>query len=379
MPGYFQYLDQATANLSLSLKCEACDNVFHYKWTFHTKVAVDHLRSGIAWARARQTAEQKRRRIEIALQKGSFIRRCPQCNFTPLCVATPFRERALHQSEIAHGVIYGGAVFAVTLWLAIATSSVLCGCLVVLATPSAAWLGYWRALKEKHAAEASADYPNDQWAASRNRVVPRDKVYEPIWTYCDRPETVVDEEWPLESDRATEYDLSTMVAGAGGATSVHPETMQNIGDMSETLASGGHLVVTTRGWWISYHFPGPDRRYNGRDMTIQGKDVCRTIRALQRNWREYQRLKAELPPGVEHSKHGAMYMSINIGGHAEGVCLDSDWRIRTEDDLKKAVDSFEFALSRVPQLLQTLFKTMNARGGLSQHDQAEGGENRRTG
>lgn len=42
---------------------------------------------------------------------------------------------------------------------------------------------------------------------------------------------------------------------------------------TEALASGGKLNVTENGWYIKYYFNGPDLRYNGEFVTIQGSDV----------------------------------------------------------------------------------------------------------
>ena len=42
---------------------------------------------------------------------------------------------------------------------------------------------------------------------------------------------------------------------------------------TEALASGGELNVTENGWYIKYYFNGPDLRYNGEFVTMQGNYV----------------------------------------------------------------------------------------------------------
>ncbi|OXL44805.1 hypothetical protein CFT61_03810 [Segatella copri] len=48
---------------------------------------------------------------------------------------------------------------------------------------------------------------------------------------------------------------------------------------TEPLASGGELNVTEDGWYIQYYFNGPDLRYNGEFVTIQGNEVDNYIKA----------------------------------------------------------------------------------------------------
>ena len=85
------------------------------------------------------------------------------------------------------------------------------------------------------------------------------------------------------------------------------------GQYSERLKSGGDLIVTATDWHIKYYFSGPDLRYNGTFVTVQGKEIDKYISAWKANYRKYQSLKSTIPNNGEFSTNGEMGMSIRIG------------------------------------------------------------------
>lgn len=58
--------------------------------------------------------------------------------------------------------------------------------------------------------------------------------------------------------------------------------MANVGTYTEKLPSGGELRVSKDNWVIYYYFPGPDLRYNGDIVEINGSQVAQFIEAFQR-------------------------------------------------------------------------------------------------
>lgn len=66
---------------------------------------------------------------------------------------------------------------------------------------------------------------------------------------------------------------------------------------TEALASGGELNITENGWYIQYYFNGPDLRYNGEFVTIQGNDVDNYIKAYKNNYKKFLELQKVIPNG----------------------------------------------------------------------------------
>lgn len=60
---------------------------------------------------------------------------------------------------------------------------------------------------------------------------------------------------------------------------------------TEPLASGDELNVTEDGWYIQYYFNGPDLRYNGEFVTIQGNEVDNYIKAYKSNYKNLQNFR----------------------------------------------------------------------------------------
>jgi len=127
------------------------------------------------------------------------------------------------------------------------------------------------------------------------------------------------------------------------------------GTYEEPLPCGGKLKVTKTSWEISYYFSGPDLRYNGTFVSVQGKSVEQYISAFHDNWEEYKKLKESIPKGGEFSKAGKMGMSIRIGNYAQGVCIQSyHMPISSEQQLEKVISGYRYAAQRAPQIQQFL-------------------------
>ena len=144
-----------------------------------------------------------------------------------------------------------------------------------------------------------------------------------------------------ENDKA----LSTSVPN------VSPIKLSSNGVYSEKLKTGGELKVDAKGWLIQYYFPGPDRRYNGTFVKINGQDINKYIKAWRANYRKYSDLKKEIPEGGTYQVDGEMYMKIYIGGPFDGVCLRSyHMCTRTSDKIEAIIRDYEYALTRATQI-----------------------------
>lgn len=123
------------------------------------------------------------------------------------------------------------------------------------------------------------------------------------------------------------------------------------GTYEEELEGGGKLVVSASGWGIRYYFAGPDFRYKGEFVTVEGARIREYMEAFSENWVEYLRLKGTLPAGGEFQKLGKCGMTIRVGKFAQGVCLKSyHMCISSELDLRKVISAYEHASVRAQQV-----------------------------
>lgn len=126
------------------------------------------------------------------------------------------------------------------------------------------------------------------------------------------------------------------------------------GQYSEKLSSGGDLVVTSKNWYIKYYFSGPDLRYNGTFVNVNGSEIDSYIRAWKNNFSKYLSLKKTIPSGGTFNTSGEMGMSIRIGW-AEGVCLQSyHMPINSEAKLQQVIADYEYAKKRAIKLQEVL-------------------------
>lgn len=130
------------------------------------------------------------------------------------------------------------------------------------------------------------------------------------------------------------------------------------GTYEEILPCGGKLKVSTNTWEIYYYFSGPDMRYNGTSVSIPGRDVEQYIVALKENFDKYEDLLTKIPKGNEYSVAGRLRMMIRVGGFRPGVCLrDYHLQITSRQQLEKIINSYRYAVNRVPQI-QALLKSL---------------------
>jgi len=126
------------------------------------------------------------------------------------------------------------------------------------------------------------------------------------------------------------------------------------GTYEELLPCGGKLKVTKVKWEIYYYFPGPDMRYNGDSVTVQGSMIEKYISAFVENFEEYKQLKGTIPKGGEFSKT-KFGMSIRIGGFNEGVCIASyHMPISSAQRLEQVISGYRYAAKRAPQIQEFL-------------------------
>lgn len=129
------------------------------------------------------------------------------------------------------------------------------------------------------------------------------------------------------------------------------------GQYSEKLKSGGELVVSDSSWHIRYYFSGPDLRYNGTFVTINGDEIDKYIQAWKNNFEKYLLLKETIPAGGKFDTAGDMGMSIRIGW-AEGVCLRSyHMPIGTREKLAQVISDYQYAKERAIKL-QNMLKNL---------------------
>lgn len=129
-----------------------------------------------------------------------------------------------------------------------------------------------------------------------------------------------------------------------------------VGQYSEKLSSGGELVVNSESWYIEYYFSGPDLRYNGTFVRINGNEIDQYIQAWENNYKKYLVLKETIPENGEFNMCGEMGMSIRIGW-AEGVCLDFyHMPINSEEKLNQVISDYEYAKERAIKLQEILQK-----------------------
>lgn len=115
------------------------------------------------------------------------------------------------------------------------------------------------------------------------------------------------------------------------------------------------MNVTAKGWHIEYYFPGPDMRYNGTFVKVSGTSVPNYIAAFHDNWAKYIQLKGRVPQGGQFETPGSCGMVIRVGGFRSGVCLQSyHMPIASEAELKRVVQSYQYAQTRASQIQQML-------------------------
>jgi len=127
------------------------------------------------------------------------------------------------------------------------------------------------------------------------------------------------------------------------------------GEYREQLSSGGELVVSEKEWHIKYYFPGPDYRYNGTVVTVNGVEIEKYIKAWQNNFHKFITLKKKIPRNGTFETEGSMGMSIRIGEFNEGVCIRSyHMPISTKRQLNQVIFDYSKAKNKVKEAQKML-------------------------
>lgn len=128
-------------------------------------------------------------------------------------------------------------------------------------------------------------------------------------------------------------------------------------EYTEKLTHRGELKVQKKTWCIQYYFPGPDRRYNGTFVQIDGNNIDRYISALRKNFEKYLALNKSVQSNTPIALKGDMGMTIIIGGRLTGVGLASyHMLIDSESELEKIIKEFKAAEIRAKEI-QAMLKS----------------------
>ena len=116
-------------------------------------------------------------------------------------------------------------------------------------------------------------------------------------------------------------------------------------------------MVSSDEWHIHYYFSGPDYRYSGTFVDIDGSEVKEYISTWKNNFEKYMKLKNIIPLDGQFETAGVAGMSIRIG-FVEGVCLRSyHMPINSLDKLNQVICDYENAENRAYKI-QELLKTI---------------------
>ena len=129
------------------------------------------------------------------------------------------------------------------------------------------------------------------------------------------------------------------------------------GEYKEELPFGkGQLIVTKNNYHIQFYFQGPDLRYNGTFIRINSSEIDTYIRAYQDNWEKFKEMSSmQKKLGGELNANGKLNMRINVGGWANGVCIESyHMPLSSEKQIKSIIDSFNWAKNRGPEIKRFL-------------------------
>lgn len=131
-----------------------------------------------------------------------------------------------------------------------------------------------------------------------------------------------------------------------------------MGEYRESLRTGGELVVNKNNWRIEYYFPGPDLRYNGTFLTIQGKDVDKYISAWRNNFNYYQSLKKTITLKGTFETNGEAGMTIRVGGWHDGVSISGyHMHINKQETIDHIVEDY-YSAKQTAQRVQTLLRAL---------------------
>jgi len=115
-------------------------------------------------------------------------------------------------------------------------------------------------------------------------------------------------------------------------------------ELKESFPHGGTLIAREAGFELLFYFPGPDLRYNGTFLKIEGALLHQYIEAWHENWLTFKEMYMTMPD-VSFAATGTHGMRINISGiRLQGLLVASD------DELGAMVAVFQRALERGKEL-----------------------------
>lgn len=153
----------------------------------------------------------------------------------------------------------------------------------------------------------------------------------------------------LDSRHADAYACSIPKPCLRAPTGALDSTMEiyftvNALELTELVPLGGKLTACEAGYELSFYFPGPDRRYNGTFLKIEGALLPQYIAAWETNWRNHQTMHRTLP-SITFTAEGEFGMKID----ASGVRLYT-LSVTTDEELATMLGVFESALVRGKEL-----------------------------
>lgn len=103
-------------------------------------------------------------------------------------------------------------------------------------------------------------------------------------------------------------------------------------ELKQSLPFGGTITAWESGFELLFYFPGPDLRYNGKFLKIEGSILHQYIAAWKENWHTFQ-VMCETMPGRSFAANGILGMRIDLNGvrlHTLSVTSDRELEIVLE-------------------------------------------------
>lgn len=115
------------------------------------------------------------------------------------------------------------------------------------------------------------------------------------------------------------------------------------------------MVVSANSWYVHYFFPGTEVRLGGESYYIHDHQLDTYIAAWTENFKQYKDIKAKVAK-TESVTRGKMGMIIAVNSRIqEGVSLSYHGiNVKTEKDLKKLLESYEYARNRAALIMAFL-------------------------
>lgn len=121
----------------------------------------------------------------------------------------------------------------------------------------------------------------------------------------------------------------------------------------EILPCGGMLIVDSDDWFIQYDIPTLNPRAGSVLINIKSNEIDDHITALKANLEIFKDFKKNSGSRI-FGIPGAMNMTINLHGHAKGVCLNNYYRAVYDDDsFERIKNSYNYAKIKAAQILNS--------------------------